>query len=106
MKKIRVKDVTLKNIGYYFQGTGRKWLLDNFPGLIEPHIQEQFEYRINLIGKKSPKCLTENNCVICGCSTLEMAISDKICEGDCYPEMMDSETWEKFKIQNNIKNIK
>lgn len=48
------------------------------------------------------ECLKKGNCVICGCQTPQLQMTDESCDGKCYPEMMDKETWEKYKKENQI----
>lgn len=67
-----------------------------------PHIREQALWRLSQVQEKSPECLKEDTCKKCGCAPSEMVYSDYSCEGNCYPDLMDAESWDKFKANNNI----
>ena len=95
-------DITLKNIKSYIQGKSR--LLVKKYGAefiqLEEHIQEQIVWREKLA---LPECIKNKQCY-CGCDMPDMLYADKTCERNCYPEMMNKETWENYKKQNNITN--
>lgn len=97
-----------KNVWYYVQGTVRMWLYKNYPILIRPHIQEQFEWR----KKRALKCSKNKKCLACGCKTDDLFFADKACSLSkidsedtriflanrktvCYPEMMSNKKWYK-----------
>lgn len=67
------------------------------------HIYEQIIWRRTQVIALSPQCWTEGACTVCGCEILGKTMEDRGCEGPCYPEMMDKDTWKKFKTDNNIK---
>ena len=90
--------INLKNIHAFFQGESRI-LLDIFNSL-PPYIKEQVEYRVKLVGEKSPECLKEKKCIQCKCSIPDLFYADKQCDGLCYPEMMNEQDWENFKQTN------
>lgn len=94
--------ITFTNIKKYLQGNYRQ-VMDDI-GIMKPdsHIKEQALYRMKLIGEKSPECLKEGACKICGCDIPGLVLSDPSCEGGCYPTMMDKDTWTDFKINNKI----
>ena len=68
-------------------------------GLLGPHKQEQFEYRLTVMNKE---CLSKGNCVICGCQTPQLQMTNESCDGNCYPPMMEYEQWEEYKKENHI----
>lgn len=85
----------IDNIFFYIQGNLRyKLFYSKFAFLIPDHIKEQIEYRI---AKMNPQCYEEGQCIMCGCKTTALQMADKICEGACYPEMMNFVTWRTFK---------
>jgi len=94
--------ITLTNIHKYLQGSYREFIED--VGLMKPdsHIREQGLYRITLIQEKSPECIKEGACKVCGCTLSGLVLSDPPCEGGCYPTMMDKAAWNDFKITNKI----
>jgi hypothetical protein len=59
--------------------------LDNFKDSSK-HIQILQRYKDVL--EKSPECLKNGSCKICGCSMPAMLFSDKVCEGNCYKEFI------------------
>lgn len=67
--------------------------------LLSPHKVEQFKWRLSVM---KSECLTSGACVICGCETPQLQMTNEACEGKCYPEMMDQETWDKYKEDNKI----
>jgi len=71
--------------------------------LLPEHQIEQFKWRIQQVTQKSPKCLEDGKCVICGCETPQLQMASPKCEGNCYPDMMDADAWKKYKSENQIK---
>lgn len=62
------------------------------------HLSEQVEYRRTVSNKE---CVTSNVCK-CGCEWNDLIWSDKTCEGNCYPEMMDAKAWKTYKKTHKI----
>ncbi len=99
--KIWKYEVTLSNIGAFVQGKTRK-LIDRYGGKffsLESHIKEQVVWRETVANKE---CVNNKECK-CGCTIPDLLYSNKSCPDNCYPEMMDKEAWEKFKL-NKINN--
>ena len=49
-------------------------------------------------------CLKSRQCIYCGCSVPGKLYVSKSCNGgERFPDMMDSEEWEKYKKEKNIK---
>lgn len=106
--------VNLKNIKKFIQGWIRyiiyklylkKKLMDKVSDsftLLPEHKREQFEYRLVTMNQT---CLKQGSCVVCGCSTPQLQMADAACEGNCYPEMMNEENWNKYKLENDLKFI-
>lgn len=112
MKPSNPAKITPSNIKRFIQGwiryilyklTYRKTYLskvsDSF-SFLPKHKAEQFEWRLIVANKD---CIKSGACVICGCQTPQLQMSDSTCEGKCYPEMMDEVTWNKYKKDNLIK---
>ena len=97
--------LTGKNIKGYLQGNIRQLLALTDIMKPEPHILEQTQYRLHEVSLRSPECLTDDGCKHCGCNIPDKVFEDRACEGDCYPEMMNSKDWNDFKLKNNI-NVK
>lgn len=100
--KINNYDFTLKNIYAYIQA---KWriLISKFPGFFKStdYVQEQILFRQQIA---NPECLNSGKC-FCNCKMPDMLYADKSCDRNCYPVMMDKETWYLYKqqiIDNNI----
>jgi hypothetical protein len=69
-------------------------------GLLPEFKQEQVIYRT----EKAKECVTNKSCLYCGCDTPAKFYSDEGCEDPvrkCYPDMMDKDTWEQFKKDND-----
>lgn len=96
------------NAWYFWQGTIRQWLFDNYPVLIKLHILEQYFFRIS----KASECSKNKSCIFCGCKTDELFFADKACglskltpsniklfgkDTYCYPKMMNKFEWEQYK---------
>lgn len=111
MKPTNPAKINLHNIKRFLQGWIRyilyqlsktkyfKKVSETSLALLEPHKKEQFEWRLMTMKKE---CLKGGHCVICGCQTPQLQMSDEACEGACYPDMMDVETWKQYKIDNQI----
>lgn len=116
MDKIRPSHpakVNFKNIRRYIQGWLRylkygfeKWYNrnkkedDKQVSFLPDEYKEQYEWRLTVM---NPTCLSNGQCVICGCETPQLQMSGEACEGKCYPDMMPKEEWEAYKKANNIK---
>jgi hypothetical protein len=101
------------NLWYFWQGTIRQWLFENYPILIRDHILEQYFWRI----MQSSDCSKNKSCIVCGCKTDDLFFSNKGCalnkikpenwkifskESPCYPPMMNKSEWKEFKALKNI----
>ncbi|MGK2864876.1 MAG: hypothetical protein ACSLE0_23290 [Chitinophagaceae bacterium] len=92
------RQITFKNILSYLEGN-TKYLMSTF-GLYPTHKQEQVLWRLNIC---KVDCVKNGECEYCGCPPEKKAFVDKSCnDGDRFPDMMDEETWEKYKLTNNI----
>ena len=87
--------INLPNIKGYLQAHYREILKDF--DFLPKHIQEQAEWRLKQVAKKSPECLENDSCKICTCQVTSKVFEDRACEGNCYPQMMSKEQWEIYK---------
>ncbi len=62
--------------------------------ILRKHIIEQIAYRIKVI---NPECYSTGSCIKCGCMTTALQMTDKSCEGWCYPRMLSIVEWNNFK---------
>lgn len=94
--KVGKYDITTKNIWAYIQGNTRKILDEIGPDIFKSpqHIQEQIIWREVIMNKE---CYAAGACIECHCAVPDKLYSDKECEGGCYPEIMNADTWFKFK---------
>jgi hypothetical protein len=93
--------LTLDNIKAFAQGNAR--LLGDRLNLLEPHIKEQVAYRAAICHES---CFIGANerCDWCGCSLPGKWYATKSCnEGSKFPDLMDKDNWEKYKLENGIK---
>jgi len=73
------------------------------------HIREQIIWRRLKVMDLEPRCWESGYCIVCGCDILGKTMEDRGCSAEdvgdfpCYLPMMDQETWEKFKLDNQIK---
>lgn len=67
------------------------------------HQYEQIIWRRTQVKEKSPECWEMGECIVCGCDILGKTMEDRSCEDKCYPEMMNKEQWNQYKIDNEIK---
>lgn len=91
MKKIRFKDIY-----NYLEGNARM-VLTKF-GKSPSHIQQQVEYRLS---KCQKDCVIVGRCKECTCPLPNRAFTTASCNKDRFPDLMDAESWEEFKKENN-----
>ena len=93
--KLGKYDITIKNVWAYIQGNTRKIVDDLGPDILKSpkHIQEQILWRKAI---HNPKCSEKGKCIECHCTVPDKFYSDKECEGDCYPSIMNESKWNKF----------
>lgn len=89
--------ITLSNIKQYIEGN-TQLVLENL-NLQPDHLKEQIAYR-RLICKDD--CAVEGKCIKCGCEFLGKTSVKQSCNSDRFPDLMDKENWDKYKIENNI----
>ena len=77
-----------------------KMLGDKF-GAISDHTKEQVLYRSQVCKND---CIKRGYCVHCGCSVPgKMYVVASCNKGSRFPDLMDLDSWEKYKNKNNIK---
>lgn len=92
------KKITLTNISSFIEGNV-KFLLDVFD-LYPLYKKEQVLWRLNIC---KDDCVKNKECEYCGCPPTKKAFVEHSCNnGDRFPDMMDEETWEKYKKENSI----
>jgi len=95
--------VSIGNIWYYIQGNIRYRLYySKFSWMISDYIREQIIFRINSMNRQ---CYERGSCVVCGCTTTQLQMSNKACDGNCYPKMFSKGEWDKLKFRDSIYTI-
>jgi len=95
--------VTIRNMFYYVQGNMRYRLYYSwFKWLLREHIREQIIFRINSMNRL---CYDRGSCIVCGCVTTQLQMSDKACAGSCYPKMFSKKDWNNLKFRDGIYSI-
>lgn len=90
--------ITLSNIKQYIEGNSKMFL--NKLGFQTEHLQEQISYRML---QCKDDCMITKECKYCGCDVPgKMYVSKSCNNGDRFPDLMDKENWDKYKIENNI----
>lgn len=91
--------VNLNNIIAYIVGNLRYRLYySRYKYLIRKHVREQIDMRIKFMKKE---CYENGTCIICGCATTALQMSNKQCDAPCYPIMVGKEIWDKFNSEPN-----
>ena len=83
------KVLTLENIKAVWKGYSRFIGFERLP----VHIQEMFLYRVE---HRSPDCKENGKCP-CNCEYPFKQLDDRPCERNCYPAMLNEDTWELYK---------
>lgn len=96
---------SINDIIDYFRANIRyKLYYSKLNWLISTHIKEQIDFRINIMMDR--ECYNTGSCKICGCTTTNLQMTNKSCEGDCYPFMQNIKTWRYFKKRGIITDNK
>jgi len=97
------------DVWYFFQGHYREKLYySRWKFLMRKHIKEQFEMRLELMDRE---CYNNGQCKICGCDIPALTLSNKSCEGECYPAFHNRKDWKQIRehwvdIKNEINKNK
>lgn len=92
-------EITPKNILHFLEGHF-KWLGDEFK-ILPRHMKEQVIYRTQFC---KDDCIPAGFCRYCGCDLPGKFYVSESCNGEeRFPDMMNSEDWQNYKIENNIK---
>lgn len=96
---MKLKDVfNLKNVASFIEGHA-KYIYNQLIGLPK-YKQEQVLWRLS---KCENDCVVTGKCIYCECPPEKKAFNVESCnKGERFPDLMDSETWEKYKLDNNI----
>lgn len=96
MKNRLIRERNLSDILHYIIGNLRYRLYySSLYVLIPSHIRQQIEARVKSM---KPECYALGSCILCGCRTTELQMSNKKCEGGCYPRMMNRILWKNMKL--------
>lgn len=91
------KDITPQNIFNYLEGSLSKVMSD--AGVLTQLRDEQAAYRLDICKND---CVTSESCKKCGCALPGRAFVSQSCNVDRFPDMMNQEDWNKYKIDNGI----
>lgn len=90
--------ITPKKIFHFFQGNIK--MLGDQLNILPLHEKEQVMYRAQIC---KDDCIILGYCKYCGCNVPgKLYVSESCNNGELFPNIMNMEEWEKFKIQNNI----
>jgi hypothetical protein len=90
--------ITINNIKQFIEGHLNK-LEDDLFGK-PSHFKEQVLYRAS----KCEDCYRIGKCLTCGCNLPGKHYVTKSCNnGLRFPDLMEAEEWEQYKIDNDIK---
>lgn len=90
--------ITPKKIFQFFEGN-LKMLGDQFH-LLSAHEKEQVAYRAEICKND---CMRDGYCKNCGCSVPgKLYVKESCNQGSRFPDLMNKEDWEQFKLDNNI----
>lgn len=70
-----------------------------FVGLLPDRISRQFEARVMSMDNK---CYEDGSCKECGCMTTHLQMTNKPCEGGCYPKMLNSAEWNQISNEGRL----
>lgn len=90
--------ITPKKIYQFIEGNTK--MLGDKINILPKHEKEQVLWRSQIC---KDDCLDRGYCVYCGCSVPGKLYVKESCNGGSrFPNLMDSDTWEKYKLENNI----
>lgn len=72
---------------------------DKLFGNTPDHIREQIEYRLAVCAND---CVVTGKCKVCSCPTKKKSWQIKSCNPVRFPDMMDKDSWEKYKNETGI----
>ena len=93
-KYFKENKLTYPNVRRFIQGNYRLFTFEQQPRFLK----EQIWFRLS---KANPECLKNTFCP-CQCETLKLIHVEESCPNNCYPYMVDEDTWGIYKEINNI----
>ena len=105
LKILLSRKIHPKDVWHYFVGNYRYALYysKHFRWLLRWHIKEQIAFRLQYIREE---CYEQGSCVECGCQIPHLQMAKKSCEGLCYPELMNSRNWSRFRVDSAVRQNK
>ena len=92
------KIFNIKNILSFIEGNFN-YYYNKMVGL-PPHIQEQTMWRLM---QCKDDCIPNDECLYCGCDPRKKVFVVESCnEEERFPDLMNKEDWEEYKIKNKI----
>lgn len=92
------KEITLTNIKSFLEGYKNMFLLQL--GSKPDYFKEQVAYRMSVCAND---CMIKKQCKYCGCAVPAKMMVEKSCNGgQRFPDIMNEEQWNQFKIDNKI----
>lgn len=97
---MNIRDIfNQKNIKNYIEGNF-KYFQNKLTNGRPRHEIEQVVWRLS---KCENDCLINNKCIYCGCPPKKKAFIKESCnDGERFPDLMNEEDWNKYKLENNI----
>jgi hypothetical protein len=94
--------IKLKDIKNYIEGN-YKFYKDKLIDSPE-YIKEQVYYRLYVC---KDDCVKEGKCKYCSCPPHKKSWIKESCNnGERFPQLMEKDSWESFKVRNNVDVIK
>ncbi len=96
-KYFKQNRLSVKNIRRFIQGNYRLYTFEQQPQFLK----EQIWFRLS---KANSECTKTGKCY-CGCEIQGLVAVESSCERNCYPVMMDEETWQIYKVINQVNDF-
>lgn len=94
---MQIQDITLKNIASFLTGNWR--YLEFQLNALEPHLKEQFYFRI--VSCKD-SCMVLKECAHCKCEVPSRMLVDKDNQACPFPNLMNEKNWLDYKNALNL----
>lgn len=100
--EMKLREVaTTKNVKSFLQAH-KNMFLDKF-SWFPKHKKEQVMYRLVVC---KDDCVPQGKCIRCGCPPEKKAFAELSCNLERFPNMMDLDEWEEFKMEHDIDTSK